>query len=127
MQDRPWTWKVPDTSAVLGLGGSSTEERINCPRAGAALNYDLIGYPLGTVNGCPPAQCLINESHLGYAAYGACGIGENVGDYRLRNMQCAGQVGYGLSHDSRQRSQTAWQDMIVCAPWASYQRQTRPV
>ncbi len=27
----------------------------------------------------PPARCLLNESHLGYAAYGAYGIGENVG------------------------------------------------
>jgi CO/xanthine dehydrogenase Mo-binding subunit len=44
-----------------------------------ALNYDLIGYHMGTMNDYPDVQCLINESHLGYAAYGAYGIGENVG------------------------------------------------
>jgi len=31
------------------------------------------------MNDYPPAQCLITESHLGYAAYGASGIGENIG------------------------------------------------
>jgi xanthine dehydrogenase YagR molybdenum-binding subunit len=63
----------------MGLGRSGTEEHVFCPRTGVALNYDLIGYHLGTMNDYPPAQCLINESHLGYAAYGAYGIGENVG------------------------------------------------
>jgi CO/xanthine dehydrogenase Mo-binding subunit len=64
---------------VMGLGRSGTEEHYFCPRTGVALNYDLIGYHLGTMNDYPPAQCLINESHLGYAAYGSYGIGENVG------------------------------------------------
>jgi CO/xanthine dehydrogenase Mo-binding subunit len=32
-----------------------------------------------TMNDYPSADCLINESHLGYAAYGAYGIGENIG------------------------------------------------
>ncbi len=35
-----------------------------------ALDYDLIGYHMGTMNDYPEAQCVINESHLGYAAYG---------------------------------------------------------
>jgi CO/xanthine dehydrogenase Mo-binding subunit len=65
--------------AVMGLGRSATEEHFFCPRTGVALNYDLIGYHLGTMNDYPPAQCFINESHLGYAAYGSYGIGENVG------------------------------------------------
>ena len=65
--------------AVMGLGRSGTEEHIFCPRTGVALNYDLIGYHIGTMNDYPVTQCLINESHLGYAAYGACGIGENIG------------------------------------------------
>jgi xanthine dehydrogenase molybdenum-binding subunit len=65
--------------AVMGLGRSGTEEHIFCPRTGVALNYDLIGYHIGTMNDYPPAECLINESHLGYAAYGAVGIGENPG------------------------------------------------
>ena len=64
---------------IMGLGRSGTEEHVFCPRTGVPLNYDLIGYHLGTMNDYPPAQCLINESHLGYAAYGAYGIGENVG------------------------------------------------
>jgi CO/xanthine dehydrogenase Mo-binding subunit len=34
---------------------------------------------MGTMNDYPTVQCLINESHLGYAAYGAYGIGENIG------------------------------------------------
>jgi len=34
---------------------------------------------MGTMNDYPAARCLINESHLGYAAYGAYGIGENIG------------------------------------------------
>ncbi len=65
--------------AVMGLGRSATEEHIFCSRTGVALNYDLIGYHMGTMNDYPPAQCLVNESHLGYAAYGAYGIGENIG------------------------------------------------
>jgi CO/xanthine dehydrogenase Mo-binding subunit len=65
--------------AVMGLGRSATEEHIYCPRTGVALNYDLAGYYMGTMNDYPSAQCLINESHLGYAAYGAYGIGENIG------------------------------------------------
>jgi hypothetical protein len=31
------------------------------------------------MNDYPAAQCILNESHLGYSAYGAYGIGENVG------------------------------------------------
>jgi CO/xanthine dehydrogenase Mo-binding subunit len=65
--------------SVMGLGRSATEEHVYCPRTGVALNYDLIGYHLGTMNDYPQAQCLINESHLGYAAYGSYGLGENVG------------------------------------------------
>jgi CO/xanthine dehydrogenase Mo-binding subunit len=65
--------------AIMGLGRSGTEEHVFCPRTGVALNYDLIGYHMGTMNDYPSAQCLINESHLGYAAYGAYGIGENIG------------------------------------------------
>jgi xanthine dehydrogenase molybdenum-binding subunit len=65
--------------SIMGLGRSATEEHVYCPRTGVALNYDLIGYHLGTMNDYPPAQGLINESHLGYAAYGAYGLGENVG------------------------------------------------
>jgi CO/xanthine dehydrogenase Mo-binding subunit len=44
-----------------------------------ALNEDQIYYHPGTMNDCPPVQCIINESHLGYGPYGACGIGEDVG------------------------------------------------
>jgi CO/xanthine dehydrogenase Mo-binding subunit len=65
--------------AIMGLGRSGTEEHVFCPRTGVALNYDLIWYHIGTMNDYPVTQCLINESHLGYAAYGACGIGENIG------------------------------------------------
>ena len=31
------------------------------------------------MNNYPDAECLINERHLGYAAYGAYGIGKNIG------------------------------------------------
>jgi CO/xanthine dehydrogenase Mo-binding subunit len=65
--------------AIMGLGRSATEEFVWCPRTGVALNYDLINYHIGTMNDYPPSTCLINESHLGYAAFGAYGIGENTG------------------------------------------------
>lgn len=65
--------------AIMGLGLSAAEEKIYCPRTGVGLNFDHIGYHLGTLNDYPPIQCILNESHLGYSAYGACGIGENVG------------------------------------------------
>ncbi|MBP1624866.1 MAG: aldehyde oxidase and xanthine dehydrogenase molybdopterin binding protein [Acidobacteria bacterium] len=65
--------------AVMGLSRSGTEEHVYCPRTGVSLNYDLIGYHMGSMNDYPAAECLINESHLGYAAYGSYGIGENVG------------------------------------------------
>jgi CO/xanthine dehydrogenase Mo-binding subunit len=65
--------------AVMGLSRSITEEKVFCPRSGVALNNNNIGYPIGTMNDYPPAKCILNESHLGYSAYGAFGIGENVG------------------------------------------------
>jgi len=63
----------------MGLSRSATEEKIWCPRTGVVLNNDLIGYHIGTMNDYPPAACFLNESHLGYSSYGACGIGEDVG------------------------------------------------
>ncbi len=65
--------------AYMGLGRSSTEEKICCPHTGVGLNYDHIGYHLGTMNDYPVIQCILQESHMGYSAYGSCGIGENVG------------------------------------------------
>lgn len=65
--------------AIMGLGRSATENHVWCPRTGVTLNFDLINYHIGTMNDYPPSTCLINESHLGYAAFGACGIGENSG------------------------------------------------
>jgi CO/xanthine dehydrogenase Mo-binding subunit len=65
--------------AVMGLGRSATEEKIYCPRTGVGLNFDNIGYHIGTMNDYPPVQCIINESHLGYSSYGACGVGEDSG------------------------------------------------
>jgi CO/xanthine dehydrogenase Mo-binding subunit len=64
---------------LMGLGRSATEEQIWCPRTGVGLNFDLVQYHIGTMNDYPPAECLVNESHLGYAAFGAFGVGENVG------------------------------------------------
>jgi CO/xanthine dehydrogenase Mo-binding subunit len=65
--------------AIMGLGRSATEEKVFCPRTGVGLNYDQIGYHLGTMNDYPTVQCVLHESHLGYSTYGACGIGENIG------------------------------------------------
>jgi CO/xanthine dehydrogenase Mo-binding subunit len=65
--------------AIMGLGRSATEEHVWCPRTGVALNKDLLNYHIGTMNDYPPSTCLLNESHLGYAAFGALGIGENAG------------------------------------------------
>jgi CO/xanthine dehydrogenase Mo-binding subunit len=55
---------------LMGLGRSGTEEHVWCPRTGVALNFDMINYRIGTMNDYPPSTCLINESHLGYAAFG---------------------------------------------------------
>ena len=63
----------------MGMGRSGTEEHVFCPNTGVALNYDLIDYHLTTMNDYPWVEGLINESRLGYAAYGVYGIGENIG------------------------------------------------
>jgi CO/xanthine dehydrogenase Mo-binding subunit len=63
----------------MGLGRSTAEELVWCPETGVALNYDPINYHIGTMNDYPSPSCLINESHLGYAAFGAYGIAENIG------------------------------------------------
>jgi CO/xanthine dehydrogenase Mo-binding subunit len=65
--------------AVMGLGKSATEEKVFCPRTGVGLNFDLVHYHFATMNDYPAVRCLLNESHLGYGAYGSFGIGENVG------------------------------------------------
>jgi xanthine dehydrogenase molybdenum-binding subunit len=65
--------------AIMGLGRSATEEKVYCPRTGVGLDNDNIGYHLATMNDYPYIKCILNESHLGYSAYGAYGIGENVG------------------------------------------------
>jgi xanthine dehydrogenase molybdenum-binding subunit len=65
--------------AYMALGRNAAEEKICCPRTGVGLNYDHIGYQLGTMNDFPVIQCLLHESHLGYSSYGSCGIGENIG------------------------------------------------
>jgi xanthine dehydrogenase molybdenum-binding subunit len=64
--------------AIMGLGRSATEEKIYCPQTGVGLNFDNIGYHIGTMNDYPDVECIINESHLGYSSYGACGIGEDT-------------------------------------------------
>ena len=65
--------------AVMAFGRSATEEKVFCPNTGVGLNYDHMYYHIGTMNDHAPVQCILNESHLGYSAYGAYGIGENVG------------------------------------------------
>jgi CO/xanthine dehydrogenase Mo-binding subunit len=47
------------------------------PRTGVGLNFDNINYHIGTMNDYPTVTCIINESHLGYSSYGACGVGED--------------------------------------------------
>jgi CO/xanthine dehydrogenase Mo-binding subunit len=65
--------------AVMGLGRSATEEKVYCPRTGVGLNFDNIGYHIGTMNDYPEVKCILNESRLGYSTYGACGVGEDSG------------------------------------------------
>jgi len=65
--------------AIMGLGRSATEEKVYCPRTGVGLNFDNIGYHIGTMNDYPDIECILNESHMGYSSYGACGIGEATG------------------------------------------------
>jgi CO/xanthine dehydrogenase Mo-binding subunit len=65
--------------AIMAFGKSGTEEKVFCPNTGVGLNYDHMYYHIGTMNDYAPVQCILNESHLGYSAYGAYGIGENVG------------------------------------------------
>lgn len=63
--------------AIMGLGRSATEEKVYCSSTGVGLNFDNINYHIGTMNDYPPVNCIINESHLGYSTYGACGVGED--------------------------------------------------
>lgn len=65
--------------AIMGLGRSATEEKIYCPNTGVGLNFDNINYHIGTMNDFPEVNCILNESHLGYSSYGACGVGEDTG------------------------------------------------
>jgi CO/xanthine dehydrogenase Mo-binding subunit len=65
--------------AIMGFGRSATEEKVFCPNTGVGLNYDHMYYHIGTMNDYAPVQCILNESHLGYSAYGLYGIGENIG------------------------------------------------
>jgi len=65
--------------SVMGFGRSATEEKVYCPRTGVGLNFDNLNYAIGAMNDFAPVQCILNESHLGYSAYGAYGMGENVG------------------------------------------------
>jgi CO/xanthine dehydrogenase Mo-binding subunit len=65
--------------AYMGLGRSATEEKICCPQTGVGLNYDHLGYHLGTMNDYPVVECNLHETHLGYSTHGSCGIGEDVG------------------------------------------------
>jgi xanthine dehydrogenase molybdenum-binding subunit len=65
--------------AIMGLGRSATEEKIYCPKTGVGLNFDNINYHIGTMNDYPEIKCILNESHLGYSSYGACGLGEDSG------------------------------------------------
>ncbi|MCL2878576.1 MAG: molybdopterin-dependent oxidoreductase, partial [Acidobacteria bacterium] len=44
--------------AIMGLGRSATEEKIYCPRTGVGLNFDNIGYHIGTMNDYPDIKCL---------------------------------------------------------------------
>jgi xanthine dehydrogenase molybdenum-binding subunit len=62
--------------AIMGLGRSATEEKVYCPQTGVGLNFDMIGYHIGTMNDYPKVRCILNESHQGYSSYGACGVGE---------------------------------------------------
>ncbi len=75
--------------AIMGLGRSATEEKVYCPATGVGLNCDHINYHLGTMNDYPGVDCIINESHLGYAPYGAYGIGENIGASLSAITACA--------------------------------------
>jgi xanthine dehydrogenase molybdenum-binding subunit len=75
--------------AFMGLGRSATEEKIYCPRTGVGLNFDNLGYHIGTMNDYPEVQCILNESHLGYSAYGAYGIGEDIGASMSAITACA--------------------------------------
>ena len=43
------------------------------------MNLDNLGYCIGTMNDYPDIECILNESHLGYSTYGACGVGEDTG------------------------------------------------
>jgi xanthine dehydrogenase molybdenum-binding subunit len=75
--------------AIMGLGKSATEEKIYCPKTGVGLNLDHINYHIGTMNDYPVVDCHLIETHLGYAPYGACGIGENIGASMAAITSCA--------------------------------------
>ncbi len=65
--------------AYMGISRSNQEEMFFDEATGVKLNDDLIQYPIALMNDIGPIDCHIVETGLGYGAYGACGIGENIG------------------------------------------------
>ena len=102
--------------AIMGLGRSATEEKVYCPRTGVGLNFDNIGYHIGTMNDYPEVKCILNESHLGYSSYGACGVGEASaasmsGITAGAFLQCHRQMGSRLSADPATGAKSPRQDL----------------
>jgi xanthine dehydrogenase molybdenum-binding subunit len=65
--------------AYMGVSRSNMEECYYDPLTGVTLNDDMIFYPIALMNDVGPIDCHIVETGQGYGAYGAAGIGENIG------------------------------------------------
>ncbi|MCW4004973.1 MAG: molybdopterin-dependent oxidoreductase, partial [Candidatus Bathyarchaeota archaeon] len=62
----------------MGISRSNQEQIIYDPIEGVRLNDNHIGYPIVLMNDIPEGVVRGTvETHFGYSAYGACGIGEN--------------------------------------------------
>jgi len=63
----------------MGFGGSNFERLYYDPPSGIVLNDNHEGYKITLFNDIGPISCGLLESQQGWSAYGAAGIGEDIG------------------------------------------------
>lgn len=62
----------------MAMGRALTEELVNDPITGVALNADMLNYKIPTILDLGPIETLLVETGMGYGPYGTVGIGEDV-------------------------------------------------
>jgi CO/xanthine dehydrogenase Mo-binding subunit len=91
--------------AYMGVGRSNTEEMFYDPQTGVKMNDDLIFYPIALMNDIKQVESHIVETRQGYGAYGAVGIGENIG-----------AIMSSCTNDAVYNAIGKWVDRIVTSP-----------